>query len=216
MARKPQQTLADLAGLARQLEADRRELERLERLRKADEARRHAEAQLFRTVMADVVPLPPKASATIERPLPAPIAHQHLADEARALEQSLSDEFDVDTLLETDDQLGFKRETLGPDVLAKLRRGHWVVQDQIDLHGARTEGAREMVSDFLRDSTKRGLRCIRIIHGKGLGSPGKQPVLKDKVKRWLVQREEVIAFCQARAVDGGAGALLVLLKAWNA
>ncbi|CAN5210566.1 Smr/MutS family protein [soil metagenome] len=214
MARKSRQTLADLGSLARQLEVERREHEERERIRRADEARREAEAQLFRTVMSDVVPLPPKPLASIARALPLPIAHQHLADEARALEQSLSDEFDVDTLLETDDQLGFKRETLGPDVLAKLRRGHWVVQDQIDLHGARTEGAREMVSDFLRDSTKRGLRCIRVIHGKGLGSPGKQPVLKDKVKRWLVQREEVIAFCQARAVDGGAGALLVLLKAW--
>jgi DNA-nicking Smr family endonuclease len=215
MTRRPSQSLSDLGSLRQQLEAERRDHEQRERQRKADEARRHAEAQLFRSVMADVVPLPHKPLARIDREQPAPIAHQHLADEQRALAESLSDEFDVDTLLETDDQLGFRRSTLGPDVLAKLRRGHWVVQGHLDLHGAITEEARELVSTFLHESTRTGLRCVRIVHGKGLGSPGKQPVLKDKVKRWLVQREEVIAFCQARSNDGGAGALVVLLRAWT-
>jgi len=80
------------------------------------------------------------------------------------------------------------------------------------LHGMRREEARVALADMLRDSVKRGLRCIRVIHGKGLGSLNKQPVLKGKVRAWLVQKEEVIAFCQARPHDGGAGAVVVLLQ----
>lgn len=136
-----------------------------------------------------------------------------MADEQAALQESLSDEFTVETLLDSDAALSFARPGIGPDVLRKLRRGHWVIQDQLDLHGKRTDEAREALADFLRDAGKRGLRCVRIIHGKGLGSFKKEPVLKNKVRNWLVQKNEVIAFCQARAVDGGAGALIVLLKA---
>ena len=97
--------------------------------------------------------------------------------------------------------------------MRKLRRGHWVIQGQLDLHGMRREEARDALGEFLRNAMKRGMRCVRIIHGKGLGSVNKEPVLKNKVRNWLVQKEEVIAFCQARASDGGAGALVVLLRA---
>ena len=98
-------------------------------------------------------------------------------------------------------------------MLRKLRGGAWVTQDQLDLHGLRTDQAREALGQFIRNSVKRGMRCVRIIHGKGLGSLNKKPVLKNKVRNWLVQKEEVIAFCQARAADGGSGALMVLLQA---
>jgi len=87
-----------------------------------------------------------------------------------------------------------------------------VLQDEIDLHGLRSDAARERVADFVRDSARAGLRCIRVVHGKGLGSPGREPVLKAKVKSWLVQRSEVLAFAHARPADGGHGALIVLLK----
>jgi DNA-nicking Smr family endonuclease len=146
-------------------------------------------------------------------PLPLPIPRQHLADEQAALQESLSDEFNVDTLLDTDEALSFARTGVGADIVRKLRRGNWVIQGQLDLHGMRRDEAREALAEFLRNATKRGVRCVRIIHGKGLGSVNKEPVLKNKVRSWLVQKEEVIAFCQARAVDGGAGALVVLLKA---
>ena len=97
--------------------------------------------------------------------------------------------------------------------MRKLRRGHWVIQNELDLHGMRSDEARAALAEFLRNADKRGLRCVRVIHGKGLGSVNKEPVLKGKVRNWLAQKAEVIAFCQARAADGGSGALLVLLKA---
>lgn len=202
-----------LKSLQSELKAqeEKRKAAEAERLRREQEAKR--EADLFRRSIGDVKPLPPKDQAALESPRPSAIARQHLADEQAALEQSLSDEFDVESLLDTDEALSYAREGVGRDTLSKLRRGHWVIQAQLDLHGMRTEEAREALVEFLRSACKRGLRCVRVIHGKGLGSFMKEPVLKSKVRRWLMQKEEVIAFTQARAADGGAGALIVLLKA---
>ncbi len=188
-----------------------RKLAEVERVRREQEAQR--EADLFRRSIGDVAPLPKKDKVAHDLPRPLPIARQHHADEQAALQESLSDEFDAESLLDTDDALSYARTGIGSDTVRKLRRGHWVIQAQLDLHGMRTDEARETLAEFLRNSCKRGLRCVRVIHGKGLGSFRKEPVLKNKVKNWLVQKDEVIAFVQARAADGGAGALVVLLKA---
>jgi len=128
------------------------------------------------------------------------------------LREAISDEFDVETLLDTDDALSFRRRGIGPEVVRKLRRGHWAIQAQLDLHGLRREEAREQLSAFVREAERLGLRCVRVIHGKGNGSPGREPVLKSRVKGWLVQKREVLAFAQARGSDGGHGALVVLLR----
>ncbi len=143
---------------------------------------------------------------------PKPIPVQRIADEKQALHDSLSDEFSVETLLETDETLSYTKNGIGPDVVRKLRRGHWVIQDQLDLHGMRRDEAREMIVEFLRQAALRGIRCVRIIHGKGLGSVNNEPVLKKLVHKWLVQRSDVMAFCQAKPADGGSGAVVVLLK----
>ncbi|MEG0413512.1 MAG: Smr/MutS family protein, partial [Comamonas sp.] len=82
----------------------------------------------------------------------------------------------------------------------------------LDLHGLRSDEAREALGQFIRLAHRTGMRCVRVVHGKGLGSPGKTPVLKAKVQRWLVQKKEVLAFVQARPAEGGAGALVVLLQ----
>ena len=129
-----------------------------------------------------------------------------------ALREALSDEVDVESLLLTDDGLSFRRRGIALDVLTRLRRGQWAIQAQIDLHGLRRDEAREQLGDFVRQALQRGQRCVRVVHGKGLGSPGREPVLKAKVQRWLAQRLEVIAFTQATAAEGGAGALIVLLE----
>ncbi len=128
------------------------------------------------------------------------------------MREALSDEFDVETLLHTDDQLSYRRPGLGPDVMRKLREGHWSIQRHIDLHGLRVDEAREALGKSIREAHHQGLRCVRVVHGKGLGSPGRAPVLKGRVLRWLVQKKEVLAFVQARPAEGGAGALVVLLK----
>lgn len=204
---------ADLASLREQLK--QRELARLqaEAERLLREARERHEANLFINSIGKVLPLPLHGKAALASPRPLPIARQHLADEQAALEQSLSDEFNVDTLLDTDDELSFARNGIGQDTVRKLRRGHWVTQAQLDLHGLRTDEARDALALFLRLAIRRGHRCVRVIHGKGLGSVNREPVLKKKVRNWLQQKQEVLAFCQARAADGGAGALMVLLKA---
>ena len=200
--------LAELKALKQQLKS------RAEAAMKAEQERREREreANLFRNTVGEVAPLRTAARVSTPLPRPQPIAHQRLADDEAALQESLSDEFSIDTLLEIDEDLSFVRGGIGPDVLRKLRGGGWVTQDQLDVHGLRTDQARQALSQFVRDSMKRGMRCVRIIHGKGLGSLGKKPVLKNKVRNWLVQKDEVLAFCQARAADGGSGALMVLLK----
>lgn len=182
-----------------------------ERIRREKESRRNAD--LFRSSIGNVKPLSHSGKAETLEPRPLPIPRQRMADEQAALEESLSDEFNVDTLLDTDHELSYARPGISGDILRKLRRGNWVIQAQLDLHGMRRDEAREALAEFLRNAVKRGMRCVRVIHGKGLGSVNKEPVLKSKVRSWLVQKDEVIAFCQARAADGGAGALVVLLKA---
>jgi DNA-nicking Smr family endonuclease len=209
----PIKDFAALNTLRKALKAqeEARKAAEAEQLRRDIESRR--DADLFKRSIGEVSPLLPSDRAPPTTPLPLPIPRHHLADEQAALEESLSDEFNVDTLLDTDEALSFTRPGVGADIVRKLRRGHWVIQGQLDLHGMRRDEAREALAEFLRKATKRGQRCVRIIHGKGLGSVNKEPVLKNKVRSWLVQKEEVIAFCQARAADGGAGALVVLLKA---
>ncbi len=204
--------LADLAALRDTLEADAQARSRREReaARKAAEAER--EANLFRDAIGAIEPLKVAPRVDHRRPPPPPIAHQHRADEAAALAESLSDGFEPDDVLAIDENTSWQREGVGPDVIAKLRRGHWIVQSEVDLHGARVDGAREMVATFLREAIKHRHRCVRIVHGKGHGSIGRQPVLKGKVKNWLMQKDEVLAYCQAREHDGGGGALIVLLR----
>lgn len=182
-----------------------------ERLRNEQAAQ--LEADLFRRSIGKVAALaaPARVAATLARP--QPIARTHITDQKAVLQESLSDDFDAETLLDTDDSLSYTRSGVGADVVRKLRKGHWAIQDQLDLHGLRRDAARDALGAFLRRANGSGLRCVCIIHGKGLGSVNKEPVLKQKVRNWLVQKEEVIAFCQAKASDGGSGALVVLLNA---
>jgi DNA-nicking Smr family endonuclease len=181
---------------------------------RAEEAARQRielEQQAFALAVGPVFRLADTRRALIERPRPGPVPTQRLLDEQAALRSALSDEVDVESLLLTDDGLSFHRPGLGHDVLKRLRRGHWAIQRQIDLHGMRRDEARDALAAFVKRTHQQGHRCLRVVHGKGLGSPGREPVLKGKVLRWLAQREEVIAFTQAPVVHGGAGALIVLL-----
>jgi DNA-nicking Smr family endonuclease len=204
-------SLQDLALMRRQLadaqaQAARDEAARLEALR-----RQRAEQDLFVRAAGAVKRLPERGRVLLTPEPPAPIAVQLQLDEQRVMRESISDDFDFSTLLDTDDALSFRRPGIGPDVTRKLRKGDWRIQREVDLHGLRTDEAREALGGFIREAHKAGLRCVRVVHGKGLGSPGKTPVLKGKVQGWLIQKNEVLAFVQARPADGGAGALVVLL-----
>ena len=144
---------------------------------------------------------------------PKPIPQQFIRDEKQALRDSLSDGYIPAHELESGEELLYLREGQSPSVLSKLRRGHWVIQANLDLHGLISDEARIQVAEFLAGCKKRGIRCVRIVHGKGLGSRNREPILKHKVRNWLIQKDEVIAYAQARATDGGSGAVIVLLKA---
>lgn len=204
--------LSDLKGLGKELKKQTELRAAAEKERLLLEAAAKREADVFRSAIGNIVPLKPQDRAKVAAPQPQPIALQRQADERAALQATMSDEFDVTTLLDVDANLSYTRTGIGPDVVRKLRKGHWAIQDEFDLHGMRRDEAREALADFLREVTRRGLRCVRIIHGKGLGSVNKEPVLKGMVHKWLVQKDEVIAFCQAKAADGGSGALVVLLR----
>ena len=148
-----------------------------------------------------------------EPPLPPAIPRQHLLDDAAVLDESLRGPALVDLYLEGGDEAAWRRESLPKAWLRDLRRGRWVTQSKLDLHGLNRDQARIAVVTFLAECQSHGYRCVRIVHGKGLSSPGREPVLKKLVLGWLSQRREVLAFCQARAAEGGAGAVVVLLAA---
>lgn len=176
--------------------------------------REPTDEQLFRRTVGRVLPLRRRHNrASIEPPKPPPEARQRQLDDDAVLREAISDEMDVERLLETDEGLSYRRCGLGPSITSKLRRGAWVVNAELDLHGLRTDDARERLGQFLRQAQRHHWRCVRIVHGKGYGSPGRVPVLKAKVHRWLIQKNDVLAFVQARASEGGAGALIVLLTA---
>jgi DNA-nicking Smr family endonuclease len=205
-------SLQDLHAIRKQV-ADRERVAQEQAAKRAElQKRLDAERNLFQRAAGQVQRLPAHGRVHhVPEPV-APIPAQRQLDDQRVLLEAISDEFDASTLLEVDDAMSFRRPGIGIDVARKLRRGHWSIQSEIDLHGLRREDAREALAGFLRDAVRQGLRCVRVVHGKGLGSPGKTPFLKGKVHGWLVQKSEVLAFVQARADEGGAGAVVVLLK----
>jgi DNA-nicking Smr family endonuclease len=204
--------LVELAGLREELAARAASREREARTVVARIRRERRAGDEFRAAVADVTPLPPHGRHRVPGPRRPADPVSRLRDDEDVLHASVSDEIDVESLLDTDEALSYRAGGIGPDVLRRLRRGHWTIQAHVDLHGHRVEEARHSLGLFLRRCLRHGLRCVRVVHGKGLGSKDRVPVLKGKVRAWLVQRAEVIAFCQARPADGGSGALIVLLR----
>lgn len=169
------------------------------------------ERALFRTAVRDVTPIQ-NTRVHHEPPPPPAIPRQRELDEAAALHESLYGEPLIDLHLEGGDEPAWARTGVQRGVLRDLRRGRWTIEAQLDLHGHTRDEARLTVNQFVAECRTLNKRCVRIVHGKGLGSPGREPVLKRLVLGWLTQKTEVLAFCQARTVDGGAGALVVLLQ----
>ncbi|MEN3275915.1 MAG: hypothetical protein V7631_1705 [Massilia sp.] len=210
---------ADLKGLRDRLKEEERvrAIEQAEREKRERIARERAIE--FHSAMQGVKKMP-ESNRYVYRPVQEALLREQPArrvltqeeDDALVLQQSLSDLFDVDGLLDDDPTLSWAQNGVGPDVVKKLRKRHWKVEDELDLHGMTRDVARGQLGDFLRRAMRRGVRCVRIIHGIGYGSPGGEPVLRSVVHSWLVQLDEVVAFCVAGRADGGNGALIVLLK----
>lgn len=170
------------------------------------------ETRAFHLAMAGVAPIDHGNRVIHGTPPPPPAPRQSLADRQAVLHESLHAPIALQDRLEGGDEPVFLRNGLANTVLRDLRRGRWVIQDEIDLHGLNREQARHLVAGFLATSLHQGKRCVRIVHGKGHGSPHKLSILRQLVRGWLAQRQEVLAYCQAKPQDGGEGALLVLLR----
>lgn len=204
--------LADLKLVKKEIERQVAQKAALALAQREAEKKRKAEKEIFAQSVGRVKPLLAEKKVLLVPELPAPIPVQKQLDEQSVLREALSDEWDTGSLLDTDEALSFRRPGIGVDVVRKLRKGEWSVQKQLDLHNLRTEEARDALGQFIRESCKAGIRCVRVVHGKGLGSPGKVSVLKPKVQSWLIQKNQVLAFVQATPAQGGAGALVVLLQ----
>lgn len=167
---------------------------------------------LFRKEVADAKPVVSGRRVLLRQAKPKPVPLQLLKDEQNVLREALQDALPWAEDVEHSESLTFLRPGLPRRILRKLRGGEWVVQDELDLHGLRTDEAKDRFIEFLAECKRLGLRCVRIIHGKGLRSKNREPVLKNKVRRWLTQRDEILAFVEARPLAGGSGAVIVLLK----
>ena len=170
------------------------------------------DSDLFRTEVADATPLGQHGRFLHPFDPPPALPLSRLRDEREGMLESLSDPEFWDESTESGEELVYVRNGISRQILRKLRKGDWKVQAELDLHGLRRTDAKVELVEFLYECLRRGARCVRIIHGKGLGSPNREPVLKQAVRHWLAQREEVLAYVQARPAEGGGGAVIVLLK----
>jgi DNA-nicking Smr family endonuclease len=159
--------------------------------------------------MADVTPIKRHNRVEPYRQSAPPVPAKRHEDERAVIEELAR--LTQDDEAEIEEDASFLRPGLPRDILRKLRRTHWVIQDDLDLHGMIAEEAALATAGFIAASRKRGLRCIRIIHGKGLRSAGREPVLKKRIRKLLTRRDEVLAFVEPRPMHGGGGAVVVLL-----
>jgi DNA-nicking Smr family endonuclease len=167
------------------------------------------DAELFRAAISGVKPLAATHHAH-KRPAPSARPLQKEADERAVIAELLNDP--EPEMLESGDTLIYQGPGLQDGVFRKLRRGQFRMQSELDLHGLNRDGAKLAVARFLAYCQDQSYRSVRIIHGKGNGSPNSGPVIKRYLDSWLRKRKDVVAFCSARPVDGGTGAVYVLLR----
>lgn len=169
------------------------------------------DVELFRSAVRDVQPRPASAPTPIATPKPSARARFTRADQQEVLRESLLP-VDDPALLETGDELSFRRDHVPHRVLQKLRRGQYAVAAEMDLHGMNAVQARTVLTEFIKEAIYQGQSCVRVVHGKGRRSGPRGPVLKNVVNLWLRKCDAVSAFGSARPIDGGSGAVYVLLR----
>lgn len=169
-----------------------------------------ADRELFRSAIGPVRELPPRDDVReASRPRPAPEPRLSEADERAVLDELLSDR-ELLSGAASGEVLSHLQSGYSPKLLRKLRRGHFRLDSEIDLHHLRTREAEQLLAEFFREARREGWRCLRVVHGKGSGGQDAS-VLKALVDRWLRLRKDVIAFTSARIEDGGTGAVMVLV-----
>ncbi len=168
------------------------------------------DSKLFRDAVGDARPIKREERVEEVKQRPKPKARFSRADEADALRESLEADID-DSEAGSGEMLRFHRPGVGKRTMRQLARGKFAVQDEIDLHGMTLNEARPRLADFIDYAARTGKRCVRVVHGKGRGSGERGPVLKPAVARWLRKTNVVLAFVSTRQVDGGTGAVYVLL-----
>ena len=173
-------------------------------------ARSNDEDSLFRDAVRDVEPLPAADKVIHPRKLPRPNIKNTTRDKLSSPDDSFSDR--VLPELEAGDERSFLTPGVSRKTLKQLRRGHWKSNARLDLHGFTRDEVLQELGEFLDTCNKKGFRCVQVIHGKGLNSKNREPILKTMVWNLLTQHNYVLAFCQASPADGGSGAVLVLLK----
>jgi DNA-nicking Smr family endonuclease len=177
------------------------------------------EAQAFRAAVRGVTPLAqtPSPAGLAKPPARARVRKADIADAANLDEvMPLIGEHALHATgapVTGDEALSFQRAGVRIQTLRRLRRGLYPVENELDLHGLSQTAARRQLADFIAQSRDAGCRCVRIIHGKGYRSGARGPVLKAAVNLWLRRHLDVMAFVSARGIDGGAGAVYVLLRA---
>jgi DNA-nicking Smr family endonuclease len=168
------------------------------------------DSALFRKAVGDTKPIK-QDNFIAEKPKPKPHPAKTEADNLAVIEEMREADFES-AVLERGDELLFSRPGVQKQILKKLRRGHYKIEAELDLHGMTADMAKIALTDYLNQCAARSQRCVRIIHGKGLGSVNKQPILKNKLNQWLQKSDRTQAFCSARPIDGGTGAIYLLLK----
>ena len=170
----------------------------------------NAEAEVFREAMRGVKPIATRARVPPAKRKPPPKARFTAADRAMVLVESL--QVPAGEITDTGDEISFRRIGVQDSVMRKLKRGEYRVEDVCDLHGLRVDEAKAALREFLAESLAHRLRCVRVIHGKGMNSGPRGPVIKTAVNMILRKTGPVLAFTSARRVDGGTGAINVLLS----
>lgn len=152
----------------------------------------------------------PQDRVTPYRPKLSPTPTQRLADDARVMEELLA-ESDEASSFHSGDELKYLKQGYPPQLLRRLRRGEFSIQEELDLHGLIAQEAKPAVHSFINEAANTGISAIRIVHGKGLHSRDKKPVLKNLILGWLRKNQYVIAVCSTPANDGSTGAIYVLI-----
>ena len=177
----------------------------------SDDKKNQSDSPSFAELLDGVKILSDYNKVVHDMPKPRPVPKQSHRDEQKVIEELIVSPSEQEDM-QAGDSLSYVRAGIQKQVFRKLKRGQYSIEAELDLHGLTRLEAQQQLNEFVNECRSFGLRCVRIIHGKGYGSSNQGPVIKPLVNQWLQRRDEILAFCSARPADGGTGAVYVLLK----